>query len=340
MTETYDVRISSEGTLNQRAHCYRTDISRCLDTGGEDPDSNHGGGWGGGDRNSAPPQGIVCGNPWDSQSKRVFHGDGSWHSLSSNSGGGQSRDAVLTQGVDKQQTYVYDARGNGDGDTVSTLTGDHQNRVTDYTTVCVDGERTYQDTTGALLASGYDKLGTQEAANDMHVTDSKAYSATVGSFMIGSEEQTATLMARDYKDPPITAKVGSVVRRLTPLECERLQGLPDIWTNLGTWKDSKGKRHKEADAPRYKAIGNGIAVPFWDWMLRRISSELGGTPTIGSLFDGIGTFPLIWESINGIGTARWSSEIEEFPMAVSKKHLGDEDAGIEGDIALYLGQEG
>ena len=43
VTETYDVRISSEGTLNQRAHCYRTDISRCLDTGGEDPDSNHGG---------------------------------------------------------------------------------------------------------------------------------------------------------------------------------------------------------------------------------------------------------------------------------------------------------
>ena len=45
VAETYDVRISSEGTLNQRAHCYRTDISRCLDTGGEDPGSNHGGGW-------------------------------------------------------------------------------------------------------------------------------------------------------------------------------------------------------------------------------------------------------------------------------------------------------
>lgn len=41
--KTYDVRISSEGTKNQRAHCYETDRSRALDTGGENPDSNHGG---------------------------------------------------------------------------------------------------------------------------------------------------------------------------------------------------------------------------------------------------------------------------------------------------------
>ena len=40
---TFDVRISSEGTKNQRAHCYETDRSRSLDTGGENPDSNHGG---------------------------------------------------------------------------------------------------------------------------------------------------------------------------------------------------------------------------------------------------------------------------------------------------------
>lgn len=41
--KTYDVRISSEGTKNQRAHCYETNRSRALDTGGENPDSNHGG---------------------------------------------------------------------------------------------------------------------------------------------------------------------------------------------------------------------------------------------------------------------------------------------------------
>lgn len=40
--------------------------------------------------------GVSCGNPWDSQSERVYHGDGAWHSLNANSGGGQNRDAVLT----------------------------------------------------------------------------------------------------------------------------------------------------------------------------------------------------------------------------------------------------
>jgi site-specific DNA-cytosine methylase len=48
------------------------------------------------------------------------------------------------------------------------------------------------------------------------------------------------------------------VRRLTPLECERLQGLPDNWTD-----DQK-------DSPRYRQIGNGVAVPALEWIARRI----------------------------------------------------------------------
>ena len=43
--------------------------------------------------NQAPA--IMCGNPWDSQSERVYHGDGAWHNLNGNRGGGQSRDAFL-----------------------------------------------------------------------------------------------------------------------------------------------------------------------------------------------------------------------------------------------------
>lgn len=58
-----------------------------------------------------------------------------------------------------------------------------------------------------------------------------------------------------------TVRQNMVVRRLTPLECERLQGFPDHWTDLGEWTDSKGKRHKDADSPRYKALGNSI---YWD----------------------------------------------------------------------------
>ena len=56
------------------------------------------------------------------------------------------------------------------------------------------------------------------------------------------------------------------VRRLTPVECERLQGLPDGWTNIVY----RGK--PAADGPRYKAIGNSMAVPVIKWILDRIVS--------------------------------------------------------------------
>lgn len=115
-----------------------------------------------------------------------------------------------------------------------------------------------------------------------------------------------------------------VVRRLTPMECERLQGFPDHWTDIGEWIDEKGKKHKDADRPRYKALGNSIALPFWDWMLRRMARYLPEDATLGSLFDGIAGFPLIWERIHGKGTARWASEIEPFPIAVTKRWFGEE----------------
>lgn len=122
------------------------------------------------------------------------------------------------------------------------------------------------------------------------------------------------------------------VRRLTPLECERLQGFPDGWTDIGEWTDSKGKVHKESsDSARYKALGNSIAVPFWFWMLRRISAQYERPATLGSLFDGIGGFPYCWEKCNGKGTALWASEIEEFPIAVTKRRFPEEDETKEKD---------
>lgn len=117
----------------------------------------------------------------------------------------------------------------------------------------------------------------------------------------------------------------SVVRRLTPLECERLQGYPDGWTDIGEWTDSKGKKHKPADSPRYKALGNSIALPFWKVLLKRISAQYERDATLGSLFDGIGGFPYLWEQINGKGSAVWASEIEEFPIAVTKRHFPEEE---------------
>lgn len=113
-----------------------------------------------------------------------------------------------------------------------------------------------------------------------------------------------------------------VVRRLTPLECERLQGFPDGWTDIGDYTDSTGKKRKTSDSARYKALGNSIALPFWLWMFGRMVAYLPEGATLGSLFDGIGGFPLCWENIHGAGTAIWASEIEEFPIAVTKLRFG------------------
>ena len=116
------------------------------------------------------------------------------------------------------------------------------------------------------------------------------------------------------------------VRRLTPMECERLQGYPDGWTDIGEWTDSKGKKHKESDGPRYKALGNSIALPFWEWMAERMINELQksgeATPTMASLFDGIGGFPLVY-SRHGCEPV-WASEIEEFPMAVTRARFPEQ----------------
>ena len=115
------------------------------------------------------------------------------------------------------------------------------------------------------------------------------------------------------------------VRKLTPIECERLQGFPDNWTDIGEWTDSKGKKRVTSDSVRYKALGNSIATPQWKWIAERLKSYLGDGATLGSLFDGIGGFPFVWEKTFGKGTARWASEIEEFPIAVTKIHFSEGD---------------
>lgn len=130
---------------------------------------------------------------------------------------------------------------------------------------------------------------------------------------------------------------GLAVRRLTPKECERLQGFPDDWTLVGEpyrtkkykyrgreyvetlykYTDSTGKVRKVSDTARYKAIGNSIALPFWQKLADNICSLYDRQVTMGSLFDGIGGFPLVFQRAGAEPV--WASEIDEFPIAVTKK---------------------
>ena len=142
-------------------------------------------------------------------------------------------------------------------------------------------------------------------------------------------EQASTMKSRDYKDATDliaekeTKDLRWIVRRLTPMEDERLQGFPDGWTDIGDWFDENGKKHKTSDAARYKALGNSIALPQWYWIFQKMKPYIGENPTLGSLFDGIGGFPLVFQSTYGEDTAIWGSEIDSFCIAVTKKRFGE-----------------
>lgn len=129
----------------------------------------------------------------------------------------------------------------------------------------------------------------------------------------------------------------AVVRRLTPTECTRLQGMPDGWVDIGEWVDEKGKKHKEADAPKYKALGNSIALPYWQFLADRMVKQLKADgveqPTMASLFSGVGGFELVYKRAGC--EPIWASEIENFCIAVTKKHFGDGE-GEKGDVDRYL----
>ena len=146
-------------------------------------------------------------------------------------------------------------------------------------------------------------------------------------FNQGINSQYAPEISESGINSTLTAKGASAVcsqstvRRLTPLECERLQGFPDGWTDIGNYTDTNGKKRKTSDTARYKALGNSIALPLWVWVLSRMSEFCKSDKTMASLFDGIGGFPLIWETLNGEGTCLWASEIDEFPIAVTKRHF-------------------
>ena len=191
------------------------------------------------------------------------------------------------------QPVVYDARGNGDGRTCPTITGDHENRITDYTAIAVEhaGCLTPWDVQSRRIFSEYGKW--------------------------------PSLYSGGGRGHGYVFTLRWIVRRLTPMECERLQGYPDDYTNIGDWTDSKGKKHKYADSPRYKALGNSIALPQWFWLVQKMRPYLKEKPTLGSLFDGLGGFPLVWQRAYGEGTARWASEVDNFCIAITRKRFPD-----------------
>jgi DNA (cytosine-5)-methyltransferase 1 len=245
------------------------------------------------------------------------------------------------------QPVVYDARGNGDGKIVPTITGDHENRITDYTAIAIE-RKTFNEQSFSHYKES-DKCSTLKAkagnignGSECLIAEKHDSSKADGvqtkpfcagfSYKVGAKamgigyeiEKAGTLSAERHDSAVLEKIIRWIVRRLTPVECERLQGYPDGYTDIGDWIDSKGKKHKYADSPRYKALGNSIALPQWFWLVQKMRPYLKEKPTLGSLFDGLGGFPLVWQRAYGEGTARWASEIESFCVAVTKRRFGEE----------------
>ncbi len=176
--------------------------------------------------------------------------------------------------------------------------------------------RCYEETATTLC------VGTRSADTDhipCVVMDRSAYNQGENAkYNIGIDEK-GVAFSHIAKGPGAVCykKPHYIVRRLTPLECERLQGVEDGWTDIGEYTDGKGKKKKTSDTARYKALGNSIALPPWKWVIKRLCSHYERDATLASLFDGIGGFPCLWEQINGKGSCLWASEIEDFPMAVT-----------------------
>ena len=233
--------------------------------------------------------GVMCMTPWDAQRQRVYDGNGTAVALDMT----HACDVIRDCG---EQVPALQARMGTGGNQVPLAYGIGNGQACEASIMAVEIAQTL---------------------NTMH--DAQAVMCEDVSHALRAKAACA------YREDAETYPVQNmVVRRLTPLECTRLQGYPDGWVDIGDWTDEKGKKHKDADSPKYKALGNSIALPFWDFLAKRISAQYLRPVTMGSLFDGIGGFPLVFERHNGKGSARWASEIEEFPIAVTKLRFGED----------------
>lgn len=277
-----------------------------------------------------------CLTQWDCQSNRIFGTEGASPTLQGGVGGGVNNPAIFCMGTQQGGAEV---RSDDRAPTLTAAAGmSGNNQPNNRSTVGPDKPCSALHTFGEVPAVCYQMQGFGDyregdvASNCKQrdykdSTDLVVSSVDCRNFTEGGEIN-GTLQAKESVGQSLnlqnTVRTGMIVRRLTPMECERLQGFPDHWTDIGEWRDSKGKLRKPSDSPRYKALGNSIALPFWDFLAKRISAQYLRPVTMGSLFDGIGGFPLVFERHNGKGTARWASEIEEFPIAVTKLRFGED----------------
>ena len=193
--------------------------------------------------------------------------------------------SAQASGTEPTVCVCYDARGNGDGKTAPTITGDHNDRVTDYTAIVCDPVY-------CLQGNGIDRADTA-GCNGKGVKEDVCYT-------LNTIDRPAVAYRLE------NTNVRYIVRRLTPTECARLQGFPDKWghpdykadfsdSEYSFWLEVRnthaainGRAVKEyskaqmltwdnklhTDSAEYKMWGNGIALPTALYVMQGIADAM------------------------------------------------------------------
>lgn len=219
------------------------------------------------------------------------------------------QDPISSKNVSPCISQCFDARRNGDGQTASTLTGDHESRITDYTTVvCIQGDCIDRSDTAGCNGAGWKK----DYCYTLNTIDrpAVAYCMAHGQSNAEIAENKSPCLNCNHEQPILFTEepeLRYIVRRLTPTECARLQGFPDWWGHPDQKEDftedeyrfwlkvrnthaaingrSKKQYTKEqmlswynklhTDSSEYKMWGNGIALPNALYVMMGIRKELG-----------------------------------------------------------------
>jgi DNA (cytosine-5)-methyltransferase 1 len=164
-----------------------------------------------------------------------------------------------------------DGKGNGlgignEGDVMNTLTKADKHAVAQP--IAVDAyNQTINEKTTQTIGSSASDVNHYGAVLQPTIIDRAAFNQGQNAQYEPRIEEGQTMSSLVAKGPHAVQHT-MAIRRLTPKECERLQGFPDDWTKIHYHKNGKSKECP--DGPRYKACGNSMAVPVMRWIGERI----------------------------------------------------------------------
>ena len=297
---TFDVRFTSAGTRNARGNAYETDTSRTLDTGGNAPDSNQGGVAVVYGISSKDSKGMLSANPnsgiYVAETSRTLDTRGG--NPACNQGG-----MVVIEGNGSRPSHRGD--GYSESEVMYTLNTIERHGVA----YGIDRAAYNQGGNAKFSFAVSEEVEPTMVARGPNAVAHPAYSTSKSNHHAAADEDVAgTLCGSDWKDPPTVCAGGEdyVVRRLTPLECCRLQGFPDWWCEglsdddpdgfeVARWQrifaeyaEAAGRSPKpktanqirkwladpSSDSAQYKMWGNGVALPCVAYVLNGIRHAL------------------------------------------------------------------